>query len=172
MNQQSPLHGVIAGLLRVALVAALVGAGWSIYRKLPQNGSTTAINGAGAGATETALLIVLRRSPEDDAAAVNIPVELYSIDIRSARNEFFSERRAGMRFDDFLAQRMKERPPVTARLDEHGQTTVMVMPGKWWIHAVLVGAQNVEWHLPVNVAGRQQTVELTPENAYARTKSF
>ena len=61
---------------------------------------------------------------------------------------------------------------VEARLDEHGQATVKLAPGKWWIHATLIGAQNTEWHLPINVAGRQQTIELTPENAYARTKSF
>ena len=29
-----------------------------------------------------------------------------------------------------------------------------------------------EWRLPVNVTGRRQTVELTPENASERTKSF
>jgi hypothetical protein len=61
---------------------------------------------------------------------------------------------------------------VRARLDERGQAIVSVRPGRWWIHALLSGSQNVEWRLPVNVAGRQQTIELTSGNIYARTKSF
>ena len=67
---------------------------------------------------------------------------------------------------------MRGRVPIKARLDQTGQATLTVPPGKWWIHATLAGTLNVEWRLPVNVAGRKQTAELTPENAYARTKSF
>jgi hypothetical protein len=48
----------------------------------------------------------------------------------------------------------------------------MLSPGRWWIHALLSGSENVEWRVPVNVNGRQQTVELNTGNVYARTKSF
>jgi hypothetical protein len=62
--------------------------------------------------------------------------------------------------------------PVRTQLDGRGQATVIVSPGRWWVHALLSGSLNVEWRLPVNVSGRQQTVELNAGNIYARTKSF
>ena len=167
MNTQG--YNIIAGILRAALIAALLGAGWNIYRHLP--GGELMSGGAGPQ-SETALQIVLRGSPNEAGAPVDIPVELYSIDVEAVRREYRSDPRPGMRFDDFLARRMKSHPPVTSRLDRSGQTVVHVAPGKWWIHALLSGEQNVEWRLPIEVAGRRQTVELTPENAYARMKTF
>jgi hypothetical protein len=99
-------------------------------------------------------------------------VDLYPIDIVAARHEYFTERRAGKRFDDFLSERMKGRTPVFAKLDKQGQTSVVVSQGSWWLHAQLTGEENLEWRLPLNVAGRKQTVELTSQNVYTRTKSF
>jgi hypothetical protein len=162
-------YNILAALLRVALIAALFGAGWNIYRNLP--GGELETVGADAQ-NETALQIVLRHELDDRSAPLDIPVELYLVDIAAVRREYGSEPRPGMRFEDFLARRMKRHPPVTSRLDRSGQTTVMVIPGKWLIHALLAGDQNVEWRLSVEVTGRRQTVELTPENAYARMKSF
>jgi CRP-like cAMP-binding protein len=161
-------YNIFAGILRAALIAAVVGAGWNIYRSLP--GGQLAAGGAPQG--ETALQIVLRRGPTEANASLEVPVELYSIDVAALRREYQSEPRPGMRFDDFLARRLKSHPPITSRLDRSGQAVVLVAPGKWWIHALLSGDQNIEWRLPVEVAGRRQTVELTPENAYARMKSF
>ena len=166
----TPGYNIFTGLLRAALLAALIGAGWNIYRNMP--GGELGAGGAAGAQSATALQIVLRRAPTDQDAPMDIPVELYSIDVAALRREYGSEPRPGMRFDDFLARRMKSHPPVTSRLDRGGQTTVMIAPGKWWIRALLSGEQNVEWRLPVEVAGRRQTVELTPENAYARMKSF
>src|SRR5215210_8581953 len=159
-------YNIFAGILRAALLASLVGAGWNIYRNLP-GGELSA-----GGQSETALQIVLRRGSTDESAPLDIPVELYSIDVAALRREYQSEPRPGMRFDDFLARRLKSHPPITSRLDRSGQAVVSLAPGKWWIHALLSGDQNVEWRLPVEVAGRRQTIELTPENAYARMKSF
>ncbi|HEY0404381.1 MAG TPA: hypothetical protein VGC89_01555 [Pyrinomonadaceae bacterium] len=170
MNTQSLAYNLLAGILRLALVLALIFAGLSIYRKLPADDA--AATGDAAAGEQTALLIVLQPAPEDSAAAMNIPVELYPIDFSAAQREYLSERRPGVRFDEFLTRRMNGQSAVEAQLDERGQATVNVSPGKWWIHAVLNGAQNVEWRLPVNVAGLKQTVELTPENAYAKMKSF
>jgi hypothetical protein len=165
-------YNIIATVLQAALIAAVAGAGWNIYRSLPHGElSSGGIGGAGVPG-ETQLQVVLRNAPADSGAPLDIPIELYSIDVAALRREYTSEPRPGMRFDDFLARRMKSHPPVTSRLDRSGQTTLMIAPGKWWIHAMLAGDQNVEWRLPVEVTGRRQTVELTPENAYARMKSF
>ncbi|MBD0325497.1 MAG: hypothetical protein ICV68_03655, partial [Pyrinomonadaceae bacterium] len=121
---------------------------------------------------QTALLIILQPAPEDEGAAMNIQVRLSPIDISAVQREYLSERRPGVRFDDFLERRMSGRSMVEATLDERGQATVLVTPGKWWVHASLSGAHNVEWRLPINVAGQKQTIELKPENAYAKMKSF
>jgi hypothetical protein len=168
MTTSTQGYNIFAGILRAALIAAVVGAGWNIYRSLP-GGQLAA---GGAVQSETALQIVLRPGPTDTSGPLDIPVELYSIDVAALRREYQSDPRPGMRFDDFLARRLKSHPPVTSRLDRSGQTVVSVAPGKWWIRALLAGDPNVEWRLPVEVAGRRQTVELTPENAYTRMKSF
>ncbi len=162
---------VVINCLRVALVLALVGAGWTLYRKLPV-GQSLQTNEAGG---QTILSIVLRRPPDEDAATpLNMPVELYPVDVAAVRREFSDPdtHRAGLRFETFLSQRMKGRTPVAAQLDEQGHTTISVAPGKWWIHTTLSGAQSLEWRLPANVSGQKLTIELTPANAYARTESF
>jgi hypothetical protein len=168
VDTRSLKYNLAATILKVALLAALIGAGWNIYRKLPGGGGTDA-DGA---ASQTALLIVLRPSEKENGLAINIPVQLYPVDVAAAQREFGFERHPGLRFEDFLKERMKGRAPVKAQLDDRGQATVTITPGKWWVHATLSGSQNVEWRLPVNVAGQQQTVELNSENVYARTKSF
>lgn len=170
MNTQSLTYHLLAGGLRLALVLALIFAGLSIYRQLP--GDEEAATGNAVAGEQTALQIVLRPAAADGGAAMNILVKLYPIDISAVQREYLSERRPGVRLDDFLARRMNGQSAVEAQLDEHGQGVVLVAPGKWWVHAVLNGAQNVEWRLPINVAGLKQTIELTPDNAYARMKSF
>ena len=169
LNTQSLAYNLLAGILRLALVVSLIFAGLSIYRSLP--GDAGNAGGANAGG-QTALLITLQLAPDDNGLAMNIPVELYPIDLSAVQREYLSERRPGVRFHDFLERRMSGKSTVEAQLDERGQATVMVTPGKWWVHAVLSGAHSVEWRLPVNVAGIKQTIQLTPDNAYARMKSF
>ena len=105
-------------------------------------------------------------------AALEIPIELYPVDIVSVRDEYFTERRAGKRFDDFMNERMKGRNTVTAKLDQQGQTSLLINPGNWWLHALLTGEEQLEWRLPIKVSGRRQTVELTSQNVYTRTRSF
>ncbi|MCA1615631.1 MAG: hypothetical protein LC800_16325 [Acidobacteria bacterium] len=136
-----------------------------------QEGPRPALGAGGASAAgETALRIVLRR--EGAAAAGEVPVQLYSIDVAAARREFEDERRYGQRFEDFVARRMGARRPVSARLDAGGQALVTVPHGRWWVHATLPGEAELTWRLPVNVSGREQTVELNGANAFTRTKSF
>jgi hypothetical protein len=153
----------------MALVLALVVAGWSIYRRLPDDVVSTKATQQEA---QTALHISLRGSATGDELPSNVKVELFPIDIIAARNEFFSERRPGMRLEEFLAERMGNRAPVEGRFDRNGEATVMVKPGPWWVHATLPGELNIEWRLRINVSGNRQSVELTPDNAYTRTRSF
>ncbi|HYJ88467.1 MAG TPA: hypothetical protein VEW46_20540 [Pyrinomonadaceae bacterium] len=168
MKQSSFSNTVIQLALRTGLIAAFVAVGWAIYSQLPHQPTTEpeAANG------ETVLQIVLRPSLTREAEVLDIPVELYPVDIVSVRDEYFTERRAGKRFDDFLSERMKGRNPVTAKLDRQGQTSVVINPGNWWLHALLSGDEELEWRLPIKVSGRKQTVELTSQNVYARTRSF
>jgi hypothetical protein len=167
--------------LRVALVLALAGAGWLVYRGLPPDDAPHGSLGAAGQTRDTLLRIVVLPRPggsggssdgqNSDAAAIT-PVQLYSIDVAAAQREYLDERRPGQRFEDFIVRRMGARQPIRTQLDAGGQTIVYVPPGRWWIHATQEGAQEVSWRLPVNVAGREQTIELTAANAYMRTKRF
>ncbi|HLL70842.1 MAG TPA: hypothetical protein VK363_05380 [Pyrinomonadaceae bacterium] len=177
MKTSSPEHPWLVACLRVALVLALVGAGWLIYRRLPHDDerAPAAALGESRQARDTLLRIVIPRgdgAAGQSAEAAAVPVQLYSIDVAAAQREFFDERRPGQRFEDFMVRRMGARQPITTQLDAQGQTIVYVPPGRWWIHATQTGAQEISWRLPVNVAGREQTVELTNANAYMRTKKF
>lgn len=169
MNTEGLAYRIATILIRVALLLSLVGAGWSVYRRLPPEEQAF---GNEDSANTTLLSIQLRLAPEDAGAPLSVPVELYPVDIAAVRREYGSDPRPGVRFDDFLKRRMSGRTPLEAQLDQQGQATLSVKPGKWWIHAVLAGQHNVEWRLPVTIYGRRQTVQLTSENAYARTKTF
>ena len=155
-------------VLRVGLVTLLVVAGWIIYKALPASSSA---NGDDASDAVT-LQIVIRRDHKNSRPTDGLPVEIYPVDIVAVRHEFFAEKRAGERFDDFLKQRMKGRSPVSGRFDVQGQANVVIDPGNWWIHATLPGDEELEWRFPVTVRDRNQIVELTPQNAYLRSKSF
>jgi hypothetical protein len=154
--------------LRLALVVALVAAGWMVYKKLPNNGpgSTSSVSG------QTTLQILLQPPPDMGKTARDIPIEISPVDIVAVRHEFFVEPRAGQRFDEFLHQRMNGRNLINARLDSQGRAAVSVPPGNWWLHAILSGEEDLEWRLPLSINGGKQTVELNPQNAYTRSKSF
>ncbi len=166
MKPPGTLSRLTVLLLRATLVVALLFSGWLIYSKLPHR-----TNPAGASRNETTLQITLRPAGIN-AASLDIPVDLYPVDIVAVRHEYFTERRAGKRFDDFLNERMQGRHPVNAKLDKDGQATVVVAAGSWWLNAILAGDEDLEWRLPINVAGSKQIVELTSQNVYTRTKSF
>jgi hypothetical protein len=167
LNKPETKRNLLAVALRLGLLVALGYAGWRVYHRLPTDEASDA-----HGARATTLHLILRRAVDDGTREPDIEVQLYSVDIAAVQREFASERRPGVRFHDFLTRRMQARPPVAARLDASGQATLSVAPGRWWIHAALTGTEEITWRLPVNIAGREQTIELTPENAYMRTKSF
>ena len=168
MESQSVSYRIVTLLLRAALVGTLFAAGWLIYKQLPPDVQPGVTESSG----ETSVQLVLRESPDLGGVRLDIPIEIYPVDIVAVRHEYFTERRAGKRFDDFLSERMNGRTPVNARLDQQGQATVTISPGTWWVHAVLSGEVDLEWRLPINVSGSKQVIELTTQNAYGRTKSF
>jgi hypothetical protein len=161
------VRGAVIFVLQVALILALAGAGWLIYRQLP-----TSATDDPASRSTTTLQIVLRQPPDSPGFALDVPISLYPVDIVAVRHEFFTEPRAGKRFEDFLKERMKGRSPINARLDKKGQSIIALPAGSWWLHATLPGDEQLEWRLPVKVTGTRQIVELTSQNAYTRSKSF
>lgn len=153
-------------VLRVGLVALLAGTIWFLYTRLPATESET------ANSSQTSVQIVLRNGADHGEAALDVAVDLYPVDIVAVRHEFFTEPRPGKRFEDFLKDRMKGDSRVNTRLDNRGQGTVMLAPGNWLLHARLSGLEEVEWRLPLTVTGQKQTIELTPQNAYTRSRTF
>jgi hypothetical protein len=123
----------------------------------------------GDPARETDLEIVLRRIP-DNNERLSIPIEIFSVDVASIQRELPAGKQTNEQLDAYVRRRIGQ--PVKAQLDERGQTVVKLRQGQWWIHARLSGAHELTWQLPINVAGRAQTVELTSENAYTRAKTF
>ncbi len=168
MKSPSISFHLLALALRLALLAALGTAGWMVYSKLPDTGPSSSVS-----TTRQTTLHILLQPPADMASVSrDIAIEISPVDIVAVRNEFFVEPRAGQRFDEFLNQRMQGRDLINARLDTQGKTSVSVPPGNWWLHAILAGEENLEWRLPLSLNGGKQTIELTSQNAYTRSKSF
>jgi hypothetical protein len=161
------VRGVVIVALQTLLIVLLAGAGWLIYRRIPANGSEADYN-----QQTTDLQIFIRQTPESVGPSLDVAVSLYPVDIVAVRHEFFTEPPKGKRFEDFLKERMKGRSPVNARLDKQGRGAVSLPPGSWWLHATLSGDEQLEWRLPVTVTGTKQVIELTPQNAYTRSKTF
>lgn len=161
------LRAVVIVLLQAALVVFLGGAVWMIYNQLPAGASSEV-----ASNRRTTTLQIVIRQPDSAGSSLDVQVSLFPVDIIAVRHEFFTEPRAGKRFEDFLKERMKGRNPVNARLDKQGEAIVTLPPGNWWLHATLPGDEQLEWRLPVTIGGPTQTVELTPQNAYTRSKTF
>ena len=170
MSRADTKRFLVVAALQLLLVAALCGAGWLVYRRLPTEDRARGGGGASDPAATTSLRIVMRERAAADGGGV--AVRLYPIDVAAARREFEDERRYGQRFEEFMTRRMGARKPVSARLGPEGETTVAVPHGRWWLHATREGQLEVTWRLPVNVAGREQTVELSEANAFTKTKSF
>jgi len=159
-------RGAVIVVLQAALIVALVGAGWTIYRQLPTSADQVYDRNL------TTLQIVLRQPPDSYVNGLDVAINFYQVDIVAVRHEFFTEPRAGKRFEDFLRDRIKGRPPVSARLDKQGHGTVALTPGSWLLHVTLPGDDQIEWRLPLKVAGTKQIVELNSQNAYTRSRSF
>lgn len=169
VSTENRIISVIKIFLGAALLVSLFAAGWNVYRRLPADGSRPESFDANANSVVT---IVLRN--DSAANSINVQVEIYPLDYASAQRDFSAVLRPGKNFDDFLAQRIKGLLPVRPQLDANGRAVAKLSEGNWWIRATtaLTGGERIEWRLPIKVLGRGQTVELTLENAYERTKTF
>ena len=160
-------RGVAIRLLQAALVLGFAIGVWLIYRSLPSSGNPPE-NNAGA----TTLQIIIERPTDTAGMPLDVAVDIYPVDLVAVRHEFFTEPRAGKRFDDFLKERMRGRSPVSTHLDKQGRGSVKLTPGNWWLHAKLSGDEELEWRLPLTVSGPSQSLQLTSQNAYTRSKAF
>ena len=162
---------IIRIILGAVLVGALFLAGWNVYRRLPADGPWTR-TGVSDPSAISEITITLRN--DSAATPVNTQVELYPIDFAAAQRDYSAAVRPGKSFDDFLAQRIKGLIAVRAQFDNSGRAVARLSEGNWWIRATatLTGGEKIEWRMPVKVFGRGQTIELTNENAYERTKTF
>jgi hypothetical protein len=172
MAKESLAVAIIEIILGVVLVGGMFGAGWNVYRRLPSDGSEAMNFAATDSRAETKLTVMLRR--EITGATLNSPVEIYPFDLVAAQREFQATPHLARQFDDFLLRRMHGITPVKATTDNAGRAVAILSEGNWWLRAtaVLSGGETIEWRLPINIAGREQTVELTMDNAYERTKKF
>ncbi|MEJ7710565.1 MAG: hypothetical protein WKF84_12025 [Pyrinomonadaceae bacterium] len=159
-------HSLLAGVLQVVLVGGLFGVGWSLYDRLPPNSASQPPGGA-AG-LETEVRIVMRRAVDNGPSADGVNVEIYSQDaVRPLR-----EPNSAPLLLEPKGRRRAVEPALKTHLDESGQATVRLRPGRWWFSASLPGAHELTWRLPVDISSQPLTVELTPENAYTREKTF
>jgi hypothetical protein len=171
-GEHNNLRRVVAAFAGASLVALLVAAVWGVYARLPRDGR--AVVGAGQAREGATLLHIRLRRDEINfpVSDEKISVQLFPINMAAARNEFDSEHRPGVRFEEFASKMMGERQPLVADFDARGEASLAVPPGRWWIHATVNGDRELTWRLPVNVSGREKAVELTPDNAYTRAKKF
>lgn len=172
MVKESLAVAAVKIILGVALVGGLFSAGWDVYRRLPADGLAPMNITATDPRAETKVTVMLRS--ELAGATLNSPIEIYPFDLAAARREFQAAPHLARQFDDFLLRRMHGITPVKAAADNNGRAVATLGEGNWWLHAnaALSSGETIEWRLPVSVAGREQTVELTMENAYERTKKF
>jgi hypothetical protein len=161
------IRAVTILLLRVVVVSIIALGGWRIYTTLPA-GSTKNVK-ADRGASP--LQIVLRQ-PDSSVQSLDVAVNFYPVDIVAVQHEFFTEPRAGKRLEDFVKERMRGRAPVITQLDKQGHGSANLTPGNWWLHAKVSGDEDLEWRIPVTINGSKLVIELTPQNAYTRSKSF
>lgn len=172
MQERNLLTSIVKVILAVGLVGGLFLAGWNIFRRLPSDDSVVPHLDAADGRAKTQMRIVM--SGGLSAASLNSPVELYPFDLTAAQNEYRASPQLGKTFDDFLARRMHGVTAVQAPTDSHGRVIALLSPGNWWLRATaaLGNGETLEWRLPFAVSGNAQTIELSAENAYEKTKKF
>ena len=163
---------IVKVILGVALVGGMFGAGWNVYRRLPDDGAAAMNVAATDSRAETKMTVILRR--DLTGATMNSPVEIYPFDLVAAQREFQASPHLARQFDDFLLRRMHGITPMIPTSDGNARASAILNEGSWWLHATATmnNGETIEWRLPINVAGREQAVELTMENAYERTKKF
>ncbi len=156
--------------LAVALIGALLFAGWRIYRRLPAESPNQTV--FADGRARQALRLVVRNKIA--GATLRSPLEFFHFNLAAARREYEASPRLARQFDDFLMRRMHDVTPVKAEVSSDGYVVAQLWSGDWWLraHATLSSGEEIEWRLPVALNDRDQSVDLLFENAYERTKKF
>jgi hypothetical protein len=160
---------IIKVILAIGLVGGLLLAGWNIYRRLPDDSaSNTRVDKNERPGIEVTITL------DDGTAPLDSRVEIYPLDFAALQRDYFASPLAQKRFDDFLGRRLKDLDPVRARFDGNKRANVKLSAGNWWVRATaeMPNGESLEWRLPINVSGQGQTVALTIENVYERTKKF
>jgi len=159
---------IVQIILALTLLASLLLAGVRIYHRLPASGG--AGDSAGNGGAQQDLTIILRTA----ISAADTKINLYPIDFSAAERDYVLSAHAGKSFEDLLGQRLKHVTPVIVSVDRNGRAVARVAEGNWWMHAVsaLPNGESIEWRMSLTVSQHPQTIELTAENAYERTRKF
>ena len=160
---------MIQVILAIGLVGGLFLSGWNIYRRLPDDSpSNTRVNRNAEPGIEVTITLSVEPAPIDSR------VEVYPLDFAALQRDYFASPLAQKRFDDFLGRRLKGLEPVRARFDENKRANVKLTLGNWWVRATaeMPNGESLEWRLPINLSGQGQTLELTTENVYEKTKKF
>ena len=157
-------------VLGVALIGALLFAGWRIYRRLPAESPNQTV--FADGRARQALRLVVRNKIA--GATLRSPLEFFHFNLAAARREYEASPRLARQFDDFLMRRMHDVTPVKADVRGDGYVVAQLWSGDWWLraHATLSTGEEIEWRLPVALNDRDQSVDLSFENVYERTKKF
>ena len=166
--KDTPAIRVVQVILAIALLGALVWAGSRIYRTLPAAyGAPGETLRSGA---QQDLTIIFRPA----ASAGETKVNLYPIDFSATEREFLMNARPGKTLEDFLARRLQNVEPVNVSIDASGHAVARVSEGNWWMHATsaLTNGESMEWRVPLTISRNPQTIELSSDNAYERTKKF
>lgn len=161
---------ILRVLLAAGLVGALILAGWSIYRRLPPEPAHQAV--FADGRAQPALRLVVRNKVA--GATLRSPLEFFHFNLAAARQEFEQSPRLARQFDDFLLRRMHNVTPVKADVNGDGYAVAQLWAGDWWLRATasLSTGEEIEWRIPVALSDRDQSLDLSFENAYERTKRF
>ena len=111
---------------------------------------------------------------QESAAGAQTNVELYPIDYPATQKEFVLQGRPGKSFDEYLAQRLQKLSPVRLKIGRDGRGLANLSEGQWWLRATRASADDemMEWRLPISISKSGNSVELSADNAYARTKKF
>jgi hypothetical protein len=157
-------------LLALGLMGALLFAGWRIYRRLPAEAANRSV--FVDGRPQVALRLVVRNRIA--GATLRSPIEFFHFNLNAARREYEESPRLARQFDDFLMRRMHNVTPVKADVNSDGYAVAQLWAGDWWLRAkaTINGSEEIEWRVPVSLSDRDQSLELSFENAYERTKKF
>ena len=161
---------VLRVLLAVALIGSLLFTGWRIHRRLPAEPTNPTV--FADGRAQPALRLVVRNTVA--GSTLRSPLEFFHFNLAAARREFEQSPKLARQFDDFLIRRMHNVTPVKAEVNGDGYAVAQLWAGDWWLRATatLNSGEEIEWRVPVALSDRDQSLDLSFENAYERTKKF